>query len=108
MNSQNMGDFAKLPAEIRINTWKHLWPCSGLLPTFKVGAEGGLGILRACRQLHSGAVFYLYEKETLKSSIWPVYESWLIIENSHGAVWKSVHALSLTPSVLYNSNSRLT
>lgn len=84
MGSENLGHFAKLSAELRIEIWKYLRSCSGPLPRFESGA---LGVLRACQKLNDEATYYLYENERLHLHVGPVHGSWLQIGNDHGAVW---------------------
>ncbi|KAI9934529.1 hypothetical protein AWENTII_005974 [Aspergillus wentii] len=96
-SSSALGVFAKLPPEIRLNIWEHLWDDlfpfgvrNFKLPKLYIGRTT-LAILRASRQLYEEISHHLYANLTLEIHISPRYfaKDWalFICKNPH-AVWR--------------------
>jgi hypothetical protein len=83
MAPQNLGELAKLPAELRQIIWQNVGPQNGS------GPKPSMGVLRTCRQLYDEVFPIMYNNEVLCFKVAPRYQyrSWISVSNRCGAAW---------------------
>lgn len=82
---RNMGQFIKLPPEIRAEIWEHF----SIRPKNKLGEgnekrEKHLAIFRTCHDLYEEVSEHLYRKRSLTFYLWPMRFPWAFVSVFRG------------------------